>query len=51
MNATNLDTLLEQAHHLLERGQYEAGLETFQQADGLFPNNPQVKYRLSCLIA
>ncbi|MEM7590136.1 MAG: CHAT domain-containing tetratricopeptide repeat protein [Cyanobacteria bacterium P01_A01_bin.83] len=42
----SLDSLLEQGHHQLERGQYEAGLEVFRQADNLFLNNPEVKYGL-----
>jgi hypothetical protein len=35
---SNLDNLLQQGHLLLERGQYESGLATFQEADNLFPN-------------
>lgn len=47
MNQNNsLDNLLQQGHLFLERGQYEAGLEVFRQADSLFPNNAQVKYGL-----
>jgi Flp pilus assembly protein TadD len=47
MNQNNsLDSLLQQGHLLLERGQYETALATFQEADKRFPENPQVKYGL-----
>lgn len=47
MNQNNsLDNLLQQGNLQLERGQHEAGLEIFQQADNLFPNDLQVQYGL-----
>jgi CHAT domain-containing protein/tetratricopeptide (TPR) repeat protein len=42
----NLEILLQQGHEQLEQGQYEAAIETYQQAAQLEPQNPQALYRL-----
>ncbi len=42
----SVQTLLEQGHEQLDRGKYQAALETFQQAAILEPQNPQVLYGL-----
>ena len=42
----SIQTLLEQGHEQLDRGKYQAALETFQQAAILEPQNPQVLYGL-----
>ncbi|MEG4367467.1 MULTISPECIES: tetratricopeptide repeat protein [unclassified Microcoleus] len=42
----SVQTLLEQGYEELDRGKYQATLETFQQAAILEPQNPQVLYGL-----
>ncbi len=42
----NIDTLVQQGHNQLDRGQNQAALETFQQAHLLDSQNPQVLYGL-----
>jgi tetratricopeptide (TPR) repeat protein len=42
----SVQTLLELGQEQLDRGKYQAALETFQQAAILEPQNPQVLYRL-----
>ncbi|MCC5667881.1 tetratricopeptide repeat protein [Nostoc sp. CHAB 5784] len=39
-------SLLEQGHNQLDRGEYQAALQIFQQAAVLEPQNPQVSYGL-----
>src|SRR4028119_2512542 len=42
----SIQTLLEQGHEQLDRGKYQAALETFQQAAILEPQNLRVLYGL-----
>jgi CHAT domain-containing protein/tetratricopeptide (TPR) repeat protein len=42
----NVEILLQQGHEQLEQGQYEAAIETYQQAAQLEPQNSQVLYGL-----
>jgi tetratricopeptide (TPR) repeat protein len=46
MQSESVEDLLEQGHDQLDRGQYQTGLEVFQQAAELEPRNPQVLYGL-----
>jgi tetratricopeptide (TPR) repeat protein len=46
MQSASVEDLLEQGHDQLGRGQYQTGLEVFQQAAELEPRNPQVLYGL-----
>ncbi|MBW4625909.1 MAG: tetratricopeptide repeat protein [Brasilonema octagenarum HA4186-MV1] len=39
-------SLLEQGHNQLDRGEYQAALQIFQQAAVLEPQNPQISYGL-----
>jgi tetratricopeptide (TPR) repeat protein len=41
---SNLETLLQQGHNQLDRGQFHAGLCSFQAAEKLEPKNPDVLY-------
>jgi Flp pilus assembly protein TadD len=40
----NLQTLLDEGHNELDRGNYTAALATFHKAAALEPQNPQVLY-------
>ncbi|MCC5660122.1 tetratricopeptide repeat protein [Nostoc sp. XA010] len=42
----NVASLLEQGHNQLDRGEYQAALQIFQQAAVLEPENPKVSYGL-----
>ncbi|WP_375514155.1 hypothetical protein [uncultured Nostoc sp.] len=42
MPNASVASLLEQGHNQLDRGEYQAALQIFQQAAVLEPQNPQV---------
>ena len=46
MQSASVEDLLEQGRDQLDRGQYQTGLEAFQQAAELEPRTPQVLYGL-----